>query len=58
MGITAATEAEIEPTEEMIRAGANAMRMYPDSDYEMMAYSCFKAMLRAASEEIIAALKS
>ena len=35
----------------MIEAGATAMSNYVDPDYEMMAYSAFRAMLRTALSE-------
>jgi hypothetical protein len=36
---------EIEITEEMIRAGTEAIGRYEAGDHEQMAYSCFKAMV-------------
>ena len=37
---------DIEPTEAMVEAGAEAIGRYEAGDAEMMAYSSFKAMVR------------
>ena len=52
MGRKTGRGAEAEPTGEMCRAGGKAIDGYPAGDYEMMAYSAFKAMVLAAPEPV------